>query len=521
MNVDKETFPLIFEDFKKTLEGCDFYAVDQEMTGVNFEDQHRSQLMSLTELYKENLDVVRRYVAFQFGITFFTLLEEGIYEVKPYNFYLLKGYGDFVVNTEAIRFLVSHEMDFQKWLASGLHYCNKEEEEKEKEEHCAGKGTHGSSDTEKKIAFHIADKIEEWWLNPSKGEEDTLSFNMIMTEKIKTIVMFLLKQRDIYVHLKYDIISKVYQLPAYITVCRIDSQKANFQEKELGSHSFSSFVETLGFRELWKCLTKCKKPIVGHNFFLDIMFMMHMHEAELPMKYEEFKKQVHALFPCIYDTKTLSKAMTFSIPRTSLHLQGLYKECCNLNEKSKTSIRFYSPPGFHLYDERCIGGKGKAHEAGYDAYMTGIVFAIIKNLYKNVDEMEINDWENVVSVYGSSYYMKLDGNDFLELRSTFLLEFEEYVDVGLVRSLVCTEDDMQQIKNNKDPVSFFLHMVCSKSETHSKTFIAQFRNENMDEKTIMTQINLSMERLSQSLCAILNKQDTIFPPVKRIVRLLE
>ncbi|ESL05358.1 hypothetical protein TRSC58_06996 [Trypanosoma rangeli SC58] len=521
MNVDKESFPLIFEDFKETLEGCDFYAVDQEMTGVNFEDQHRSQLMSLTELYKENLDVVRRYVAFQFGITLFTLLEEGVYEVKPYNFYLLKGYGDFAVNTEAIFFLVSHEMDFQKWLASGLHYCNKEEEEKEKQEHCTEKCTHGPSDMEEKIAFHIVNEIEEWWMNSSKREKDTLSFKMIMTEKIKAIVMLLLKQRDIYVHLKYDTISKVYQLPADITVRRIDSQNANLQKKELGSHSFSSFVGALGFRELWKCLTKCKKPIVGHNFFLDIMFMMHMHETKLPMEYEEFKKQVHTLFPCIYDTKTLSKAMIFSIPRTSLHLQGLYKECCKLNEKSKTSVRFYSPPGFHLYDERCVGSGGKAHEAGYDAYMTGIVFAIIKNLYKNIDGMEVNDWENVVSVYGSSYYMKLNGNDFLELRSTFLLEFEEYVDVDLVRSLVCTEDDVERIKNNKEPVSFFLHMVCSKSETHSKTFVVKFRNENMDEKTIKTQINSSMKRLSQSLCAKLNKQDTIFTPVKRIVRFLE
>ncbi|RNE96024.1 Poly(A)-specific ribonuclease PARN [Trypanosoma conorhini] len=516
MNVDTTNFPLIFEDFKKSLEGCDFYAVDQEMTGVNFEDQHRSRLMSLPELYEASREVVQRYVAFQFGIVLFTLLEEGLYEVKPYNFYLLKKNGDFVVNTEATRFLASHGMDFQKWLVSGLHYCNKAEEEQAME-----KNYHECSNMGKKISFYIVDKIEKWWLDPSKKEEESISFKMVMTEEIKALVMLTLKQRDIHVQMEYDTASKIYQAPSDITVRRIVCHKVDSKEIKPVSHCPSSSLPLLGFRQLWKCITKCKKPLIGHNFWLDIMFMMQMHEAPLTTTYEEYKTQVHELFPCIYDTKTLSKSMSFSTPKRSLHLQGLYKECCRLNERCKTSIRFQSPPGFHFYDERYTKSRGKAHEAGYDAYMTGIVFAIINDVYKNIYGMETSKWENVVSVYGSNYYMSLIGKDFLELRSTFLLEFEEDMDMRLVQSLICTEEDREQIKNNNEPISFHLDVVSSKREDQAKTFIIRFKDGTVDEKMLQTQIDTSRECLTHSLYTMMNEEDIIFPRVKRISRFSE
>ncbi|KAF5226336.1 hypothetical protein ECC02_000460 [Trypanosoma cruzi] len=517
MDVDKSSLFFIFEDFQNSLEKCDFYAVDQEMTGVDFDGQQRSRFMSLPELYEACRGVVKRYIAFQFGITLFTRLKSGGYEVKPYNFYLLKEHCDFGVNTDAIKFLVAHKLDFQKWLAFGVHYCNKEEEGR----FTMKKENPLCFELKEKIVFHVVNEIKKWYLDPYKKEEEILSLKTVMTKGIEALVISTLKEQDIYVNLEYDEISKLYELPVELTVHRVDRNKSDLEGGKTAVNSASVFSEKLGFRQIWKCLTKCKKPIIGHNFWLDIMFMLHMHEAPLPARYEDFKKQVHELFPCIYDTKTLSKTMFFSKLNKCYHLDDLYKECCKINKESKDSIVFQFPPGFHFYDEKCIGSEGKAHEAGYDAYMTGIVFAIMKDVLKNGDEIEFKKWENVISVYGNNYYMSVVGNDFLKSSSIFLIEFEEHVDARLVQSLISTEKDIERIKNNQEPASFLLDLDFCKSERHDRTFFAQFDDGNTNEKTIRAQIDLSKERISLCFSTTMKKREIIFPQVKNISRFTE
>ncbi|XP_023229541.1 poly(A)-specific ribonuclease PNLDC1-like [Centruroides sculpturatus] len=50
-------------------------------------------------------------------------------------------------------------------------------------------------------------------------------------------------------------------------------------------------------------LVDAKKPMVGHNLMLDLLFLYHHFYKPLPKKYSEFKKNIHKLFPVIFDTK--------------------------------------------------------------------------------------------------------------------------------------------------------------------------------------------------------------------------
>jgi poly(A)-specific ribonuclease len=53
----------------------------------------------------------------------------------------------------------------------------------------------------------------------------------------------------------------------------------------------------LGFRKVMDAISASKKTIVGHNFFLDLLHLVHQFIAPLPSKVEDFKTVVHELFP--------------------------------------------------------------------------------------------------------------------------------------------------------------------------------------------------------------------------------
>ena len=135
-----------------------------------------------------------------------------------------------------------------------------------------------------------------------------------------------------------------------------------------------------GFSRVIQILIDCKKPIVGHNCFLDIMKIYNQFYNALPPSYYQFKRDIHEAFPGIYDTKFLSYELRrrlediesdLSLPLMSTKLSALFQ---TLSQENMSKIDLMYAPnithaeGFEKYREN-----GLCHEAGYDAYMTGYV----------------------------------------------------------------------------------------------------------------------------------------------------
>ena len=146
-----------------------------------------------------------------------------------------------------------------------------------------------------------------------------------------------------------------------------------------------------GFSRVIKALIESKKPIVGHNCFLDIMKIYNQFYKSLPGSYKKFKREIHEAFPSIHDTKFLSYELRrrledaeseLSLPLLSTNLGLLFK-----NLSPQNMIKFdlmYLPtiqlaPGFEKYRENWF-----CHEAGYDAYMTGYVSLSFIYIYKGL-----------------------------------------------------------------------------------------------------------------------------------------
>lgn len=92
-----------------------------------------------------------------------------------------------------------------------------------------------------------------------------------------------------------------------------DADDRRHLETELLSH-------LRGFSSVVALLVAAKKPIVGHNCFMDLLKIYHQFVDNLPLSYDEFKLRVHRAFPRVYDTKHI----TYEV-RRKLEGQDLYK----------------------------------------------------------------------------------------------------------------------------------------------------------------------------------------------------
>jgi poly(A)-specific ribonuclease len=57
------------------------------------------------------------------------------------------------------------------------------------------------------------------------------------------------------------------------------------------------FEDAVGFRKVYVMMCKAKKPIIGHNMFLDVAHTQERFNSWLPKTPEEFKKELNASFP--------------------------------------------------------------------------------------------------------------------------------------------------------------------------------------------------------------------------------
>lgn len=180
--------------------------------------------------------------------------------------------------------------------------------------------------------------------------------------------------------------------------------------------------QAAGFSVVFELMRKSGKPAVGHNPMFDISYALQSFaDPYLPSSWLDFKQMVRTWFPGgIYDTKYLSRALAevfegetslsevytalvegdkrdramslLSAPLQQQQQQQMQQQAetpgavVSQAPESVTGSLFHQElplqipsishaPGFDKYQGLAPGAL--AHEAGYDAYMTGAVFACL------------------------------------------------------------------------------------------------------------------------------------------------
>jgi len=125
-----------------------------------------------------------------------------------------------------------------------------------------------------------------------------------------------------------------------------------------------------------------KIPIVVHNGFMDLLFLMtHFHSHALPDTLPECKTLINSYFPVVYDTKVMASECSASWNNEPTILATLFEKIVSQNHAVSSSIKMVSD---EEEDGEVVEDVGQEHQADYDAYMTGSVFIGISQHIRNL-----------------------------------------------------------------------------------------------------------------------------------------
>ncbi|KAG0723645.1 Poly(A)-specific ribonuclease PARN [Chionoecetes opilio] len=383
MEVTTENFQEVYPSILEVVKKADFVAIDAEFTGLRRKETSRyCELDSVEERYAKVREAAKDFGMIQFGITTFRYIKEKTsYSHATFCFYLLGKTGDMLYyDNSSLKFLADNGFDFNKLFKSGLPYLSILEEAEKRAEFVSQalepfppspvkvaeeKAKKFLKETEEKIEALLADEGREALVLPGAtlpGFFRKLLYNNIAAKHKNILVRSLVTNHE-----------------RNIEIRKFESPEARlkFLEKERER----KLDEKVGFTHIVRHVLESGKPVVGHNMVLDLMHLMEKTVQPLPDTLDQFKNVVKANLPTIYDTKLLAKDPPFcvDIPVTSLGI--LYSELCSK----------FSPPEFIAekgYASHSLGGGGQAHDAGYDAFMTGVCFIAM------VKKLDGSNWKN-------------------------------------------------------------------------------------------------------------------------------
>uniref|UniRef100_A0A2K6FME8 Poly(A)-specific ribonuclease PARN n=1 Tax=Propithecus coquereli TaxID=379532 RepID=A0A2K6FME8_PROCO len=275
----------------------------------------------------------------------------------------------FVCQSSSIDFLASQGFDFNKVFRNGIPYLNQEEErqlreqydEKRSQANGAGALAYVSPNTskcpvtipedQKKFIDQVVEKIEDLLqseesknldLEPCTGFQRKLIYQTLSWKYPKGIHVETLETE---------------KKERYIVISKVDEEERKRREQEKHAKEQEELNDAVGFSRVIHAIANSGKLVIGHNMLLDVMHTVHQFYCPLPADLNEFKEMTTCVFPDIINNTSLAE---------------LEKR---LKETPFNPPKVESAEGFPSYDT----ASEQLHEAGYDAYITGLCFISMAN----------------------------------------------------------------------------------------------------------------------------------------------
>uniref|UniRef100_A0A0K2TTZ9 Vezatin, adherens junctions transmembrane protein [Latimeria chalumnae] n=1 Tax=Lepeophtheirus salmonis TaxID=72036 RepID=A0A0K2TTZ9_LEPSM len=401
--INRHNFSKHFSEIEESITNADFIALDAEFTGLKIGSSNMYSLFDdgcrrFEKLHKGSIDTL----IIQLGLTAFRFEPlETIYKVKSWNFYVFPdSFGSlkfpFTCSGASLKFLIQNNFDFNQCFYHGVPFLN------ERDVKCFQEEIEGT---------HLM-------LNLTSNEEDELEeIRMRLSEDITKDLLIECKYICPYiVHIevqqrfKYLWSTLLKDEPQNILISKIDP---SVKESRLqGSKGMIEIKKELlkkyvGLSEVISILRKVKKPIVGHNFILDLAKLYHQFINPLSNCYETFKKKIREEFPVIFDTKYMAVSLKRELESRNMkdaskllrktRLSSLYKQL----EGNLYKVKIFFEPvvrldnGFEDYE-----GQSMFHVAGYDSLITGKIFIYLAHISSAIAFYE---WNFMTPLYFSAH----------------------------------------------------------------------------------------------------------------------
>lgn len=377
------------------IEEADFLAIDGEFSGIS-DGPNVSALTNgldtpeerYTKLKKHSMD----FLLFQFGICTFTYDQtKSKYIIKPFNFYIFpKPFNrtspdiKFICQSSSIDFLASQGFDFNKVFCNGIPYLNQEEEaqlreqtEERRNQHANGVGTPSYiSPSSSKGPAHVPEEHKDF-INRVIEKVEALFTNSEKTLDLEPCTGF--QRKLIYQTLNWKFPKGLHvetieteKKERFIQVSKVDDEERKRREQQKLEKEQEELNDAVGFSRVVHAISKSGKLVVGHNMLLDVMHTIHQFYCPLPEDLQDFKEVTMCVFPRLLDTKLMASTQPFKEMITNTSLAELEKQ---LKEGHFKSPQVETAEGFPSYDT----AQEQLHEAGYDAYITGLCFVSMAN----------------------------------------------------------------------------------------------------------------------------------------------
>ncbi|CAO2628710.1 Poly(A)-specific ribonuclease PNLDC1 [Lemmus lemmus] len=358
---------------------CSTLGLDIEFTGLR-SNLSRPQQISLFDLpsewYVKTRQSVQQFTICQIGLSVFSSIEgeSNKYVAHSCNFFLFPTtFGildsEFSFQASSVQFLNQYGFDYNKFLKNGIPYMNEEQEKKIKHSILRGNWRVRSSLDKDQIKM-VIDKVTHWLDLAEEGDQMSLP-GIAGFQAFEVQLVLRQALPNIWTVLKDEgvIVKKVSQPHRWYLEHDSCDQISCWKEQIL--------LSARGFSVFFQMLVKAQKPLVGHNMMMDLL---HLHEKffrPLPESYDQFKQNIHSLFPVLIDTKNVTKDIwkELHFPRVS-NLSEVYDVLSSNLNPTKNS----GPEIIHARQCKKYAETKCPHEAAYDAFLCGSVLLKVAHL---------------------------------------------------------------------------------------------------------------------------------------------
>ncbi|XP_053472268.1 poly(A)-specific ribonuclease PARN [Ictalurus furcatus] len=394
MEVTRQSFKDTLSVVYSAVQEADFLAIDGEFSGLS-DGPAVSMLTNGMDTPEERYSKLRKhsmdFLLFQFGLcTFRYDQSQSRYFTKAFNFYIFpKPFSraspdiKFICQSSSIDFLASQGFDFNKVFRNGIPYLNQGEESQLREQYeerrnqSNGVGTPSYiSPTSCKGPMNIPEEHKDF-INRVVEKVEALLNNSEKTVDLEPCSGF--QRKLIYQTLNWKFPKGLHietvendKKERFIQISKVDEEERKRIEQQKHEREQEELNDAVGFSRVIHTISKSGKLVVGHNMLLDVMHTIHQFYCPLPEELDDFKEVTMCVFPRLLDTKLMASTQPFKELITNTSLAELEKQ---LKEKPFKAPRVACSEGFQSYDT----ASEQLHEAGYDAYITGLCFISMAN----------------------------------------------------------------------------------------------------------------------------------------------
>ncbi|XP_041435221.1 poly(A)-specific ribonuclease PARN-like isoform X2 [Xenopus laevis] len=385
----KDNLPKVY----KAIEEADFLAIDGEFSGIS-DGPSVSTLTNGFDTPEERYTKLKKhsmeFLLFQFGLCTFNYDNtEEKYLIKSFNFYIFpKPFNrnspdkKFVCQSSSIDFLANQGFDFNKVFRNGVPYLNQEEEKLLRDQYEERRSqSNGAStmsyvspnasktpvsipDEQKGFIDKVVERVEDFL----KNDQKSMNVEPCTGYQRKLIYQTLNWKYPRGIHVETVESEK----ERYIVISKVDEEERKRMEQQKQAKEREELDDAVGFSRIIQAISSSAKLVVGHNMLLDIMHTIHQFFCQLPDELNEFKEVTNCVFPRVLDTKLMASTNPFKEIIYNTSLAELEKR---LKEAPFKPPKVDSAEGFPSYNT----ASEQLHEAGYDAYITGLCFISMAN----------------------------------------------------------------------------------------------------------------------------------------------